>query len=221
MKKSLKVLLAAALLVVALVPTVALADDRFDVHEEDQTINLVDGGEPEAEVIVNANIGNRDNTIYNPDLPVGDERWINVTLPTLVFFQSDFDGDLEDIVSPTYYIRNNSYMGIAITVDNFVNTSNAESMDYIAELNIFDRAAGGLSVQLMEDGEIDIAADNLFVRMPGNAGTAGEYAPSLMSFGFNGELAEIPVESIAQPTFLLTLTFESINRDGTPVADTD
>ena len=212
MKKSLKILLAAALLVMGLVPTVVLA--------EEQTINLVDGGEPEAEVIVNANIGNRDNTIYNPDLPVGDERWINVTLPTIVFFQSDFDGDLEDIVSPVYYIRNNSYMGIAITVDNFVNTSNAGSMAYIAELNIFDRANGGLSVQLMEDGAIDIAADNLFVRMPGNAGTEGDYEPSLMSFGFNGELTEIPVELIAQPTFLLTLTFESINRDGTPVVDT-
>lgn len=209
MKKALKTLLGTALIIGAIVPTLAFANE--------QTINVLDGDEPQAEIIVNGRIGEQDNTIDNPDLPIGDPRWINVTLPTAVFFNSDWDGDLADLISPVYEIRNNSFMGLEISVADFENLTNAASMDYIGELNIFDRATGGNSVQLMEDGAIDIAAANLLVRMPGNGGTANDYAPEVMTFGFDGELSEVPTGQVAQPTFELTLTFESINRDGTPV----
>ena len=177
----------------------------------DQTVDLVAGGEPEADVVVNARLGRRDNTIANPDLPVGDERWINVTLPTVVIFHSNWDVDVEELTSPTYQIANHSYMGLSIFIDDFRHLTNEASASYIENLHI---VVAENSVRLMDNDGISIGAENLLVTMVGNGGTQHDYEPSVVTFGFAGNLENVPEETIAQPTFNLILTFESVARSG-------
>lgn len=199
MKKGIKMLLASVMFAMSVLPVAA----------NEQTINVLDDDYPEADIVVNARIGERDNTIDNPDLPVGDPRWINVTLPTAVFFHSDWGGELADLISPVYRIHNNSYMGLAISVDDFYNLTNPEAMTYIEVLYL---VVADNEVQLMDNDGTSVASDNLLVTMPGNGGTANDYEPSQVNFKFAGALETVPEAQISQPTFNLILTFESVGR---------
>ncbi|MCH1722123.1 hypothetical protein [Lactococcus formosensis] len=51
---------------------------------------IIDGskGQNSADIITRGNLGEIDNTDPDTPLPDGDDRWINVTLPTEVVFES-------------------------------------------------------------------------------------------------------------------------------------
>lgn len=78
----------------------------------------IDGanGQTEGKVKVTGNLGAMDNTDPGEVLPDGDDKWINVSLPTAVVFGSS---DKETIISPNYTITNNSGRPVKVDVQKY------------------------------------------------------------------------------------------------------
>ncbi|WP_285142041.1 hypothetical protein [Lactococcus petauri] len=96
---------------------------------------IIDGskGQNSADIITRGNLGEIDNTDPDTPLPDGDERWINVTLPTEVIFEST---DSETITSPkNYQIVNNSGRPVKVDVDKYVITG-GNGVPALTSLNI-------------------------------------------------------------------------------------
>ena len=80
--------------------------NAFAAEGEYQTIN----GETEASITTKGVLGTADNTDSDEALPEGDDKWINVTLPTDVVFYSDENDEHKTIVSTdNYKIKNKSW----------------------------------------------------------------------------------------------------------------
>lgn len=96
---------------------------------------IIDGskGQNSADIITRGNLGEIDNTDPDTPLPDGDDRWINVTLPTEVIFEST---DSETITSPkNYQIVNNSGRPVKVDVDKYVITG-GNGVPALTSLNI-------------------------------------------------------------------------------------
>lgn len=68
--------------------TLGFAGQAFADEGDTQTIEGTNG-ENSANVITRGNLGKIDPTDPETPLPEGDDRWIKVTLPTAVVFESD------------------------------------------------------------------------------------------------------------------------------------
>lgn len=96
---------------------------------------IIDGskGQNSADIITRGNLGEIDNTDPDTPLPDGDDRWINVTLPTEVIFES---ADSKTITSPkNYQIVNNSGRPVKVDVDKYVITG-GNGVPALTSLNI-------------------------------------------------------------------------------------
>ncbi|EUJ39354.1 hypothetical protein [Brochothrix campestris] len=86
-------------------------------------------GENAASIQTKGLLGNSDNTDPGETLPEGSDKWINVTLPTAVVFNSDETTDNKTITSPSnYQVMNNSGRGVKVSLTSFDTTSGHEAL---------------------------------------------------------------------------------------------
>lgn len=164
----------------------------FAAEGDYQTIEGKDG-KTSAEVITRGNLGEVDPTDPDTPLPEGDDRWIKVTLPTAVVFESE---DQETITSPkNYEIKNESGRPVKVDVVSY-NITGGDGVPALTELNI-KRSAGyqgneivNLVSETAEKKNYDIKQE--FVRLANNEGNFGNVesgkAVTSTNFEFTGSV---------------------------------
>ncbi|MFQ6322501.1 hypothetical protein [Lactococcus garvieae] len=163
----------------------------FAAEGDYQTISGKDG-QTSAEVITRGNLGEIDPTDPDTPLPEGDERWIKVTLPTAVVFESE---DQETITSPkNYEIKNESGRPVKVDVASY-NITGGDGVPALTELNI-KRSAGyqGNETVNLVTGTASVknyAINEEFVRLANNEGNFGSVTgtgANTTSFEFTGKV---------------------------------
>lgn len=149
-------------------------------------------GQTSAEVITRGNLGEIDPTDPETPLPEGDERWIKVTLPTAVVFESE---DQETITSPkNYEIKNESGRPVKVDVASY-NITGGDGVPALTELNI-KRSAGyqGNETVNLVTGTASVknyAINEEFVRLANNEGNFGSVTgtgANTTNFEFTGKV---------------------------------
>ena len=149
-----------------------------------------------------------DNTQPGEEPDPTDPRWVNITIPTAVLFQSYVDADgyyTLDLVSPTYHIINNSYQGVEISVIEFEHTNTAD-IDMIVELDLV--ASDGYdnhTVRVISNGNTAITSHQDFIRL--GSGYHGD--DDQATFKFAGAIDDL-LDQASFPRFRLVLRFEAI-----------
>ncbi|MFK4903453.1 hypothetical protein [Lactococcus petauri] len=163
----------------------------FAAEGDYQTISGKDG-QTSAEVITRGNLGEIDPTDPDTPLPEGDERWIKVTLPTAVVFESE---DQETITSPkNYEIKNESGRPVKVDVASY-NITGGDGVPALTELNI-KRSAGyqGNETVNLVTGTASVknyAINEEFVRLANNEGNFGSVTgtgANTTNFEFTGKV---------------------------------
>lgn len=163
----------------------------FAAEGDYQTISGKDG-QTSAEVTTRGNLGEIDPTDPETPLPEGDERWIKVTLPTAVVFESE---DQETITSPkNYEIKNESGRPVKVDVASY-NITGGDGVPALTELNI-KRSAGyqGNETVNLVTGTASVknyAINEEFVRLANNEGNFGSVTgtgANTTNFEFTGKV---------------------------------
>lgn len=163
----------------------------FAAEGDYQTISGKDG-QTSAEVITRGNLGEIDPMDPETPLPEGDERWIKVTLPTAVVFESE---DQETITSPkNYEIKNESGRPVKVDVASY-NITGGDGVPALTELNI-KRSAGyqGNETVNLVTGTASVknyAINEEFVRLANNEGNFGSVTgtgANTTNFEFTGKV---------------------------------
>lgn len=163
----------------------------FAAEGDYQTISGKDG-QTSAEVTTRGNLGEIDPTDPETPLPEGDDRWIKVTLPTAVVFESE---DQETITSPkNYEIKNESGRPVKVDVASY-NITGGDGVPALTELNI-KRSAGyqGNETVNLVSGTASVknyAINEEFVRLANNEGNFGSVTgtgANTTNFEFTGKV---------------------------------
>lgn len=186
-------------------------------------LQTIDGtkGQDSAEIITRGNLGEIDNTDPDTPLPDGDNRWINVTLPTEVIFESK---DSETITSPkNYEIINNSGRPVKVDVDKYVITG-GNGVPALTSLNIkrYGGFEGNPVVNLVsakaETKEYKIGKE--LVRLANKEGKFADKVDAAKStnFEFTGTMNKEELsEKQNYVESKLSFKFTSLRMDGTAV----
>ncbi|EDN7802714.1 hypothetical protein V8429_002848 [Listeria monocytogenes] len=197
---------------------------------------IIDGmkGQTSADVTTRGNLGKIDPTDPETPLPEGDNRWIKVTLPTAVVFESD-STDAKKITSSVsnYEIKNESGRPVKVDVEKYAIKGGAGAKA-LSELNIkrgngyiYDSSAKEISASetssvklTKEKGVGNDAINQEFVRLANNKGEIGGItdADTTTKFEFTGtiEVGELE-ESQNFVESNLTFKFTALRMDGKTV----
>ena len=191
---------------------------------DNQTIEGMKG-ETTADVITRGNLGEIDPTDPNTPLPEGDERWLKVTLPTAVVFESQ---DQETITSPNNYeIKNESGRPVKVDIASY-DITGGNGVPALTQLNIKRSAGyeGNETVNLVASKaavqKYDINQE--FVRLANNEGNFGEIkdgsADSATNFEFTGTMDKAALaETQNYVESKLTFKFSALRMDGQTVEE--
>lgn len=195
----------------------------FAAEGDYQTIEGKDG-KTSAEVTTRGNLGEIDPTDPETPLPEGDERWIKVTLPTAVVFESE---DQETITSPkNYEIKNESGRPVKVDVVSY-NITGGDGVPALTELNIKRSAGyqGNETVNLVSGaasiGSYDINEE--FVRLANNEGNFGSVTGTgvtTTNFEFTGKVDKDALsEKSNYVESKLNFKFTALRMDGQTVEE--
>lgn len=199
--------------------SLGFAGQAFAAEGDTQTIEGIKG-QSSADVITRGNLGEIDPTDPETPLPEGDDRWIKVTLPTTVIFEST---DQENISSPkNYVIKNESGRPVKVDVTSY-DITGGNGVPALTELNI-ERSAGYMGNQIVnlvpskaEVKKYDINKE--FVRLANNKGNFGDVkdgtAASETNFEFTGTMNKDDLaEKQNYVESKLTFKFTALRMDG-------
>ncbi|MBN9901661.1 hypothetical protein [Bacillus thuringiensis] len=187
--------------------------NTYAVEGEYQTID----GQTEANITAKGVIGEADNTDPDESIPEGDNKWINVTLPTDVVFYSDEKTEHKTIISPdNYKIINNSGRPVKVFLQNFT----GEEDTAVKTLNLVSKIEGDFETkELIRDNKIAITKESELVKLANNEGKLNEKdAKKEVSFKFTGGVDETLLgEEKQNVEYKMTLKFKALKMDGTEV----
>lgn len=214
--------------------TVGFAGQAFADEGDTQTVEGTNG-ENSAEVKTRGNLGEIVPTDPETPLPEGDDRWIKVTLPTAVVFESD-SNDAKKITSvKNYEIKNESGRPVKVDVTKYV-IDGGDGIKALAELNIkrgegyvYDNSTKMIhesstsSVKLTKaQGQGNDAINQELVRLANNKGEIGgkTSAKTTTNFEFTGviDTGELK-ESKNFVDSNLTFKFSALRMDGKTIEE--
>lgn len=189
------------------------------IEGDTQTIEGKEG-QPLAEVDARGNLGEVDATNPNLPLPEGDDRWLKITLPTAVVFESD--ESKSKITSPkNYKIENKSGRPVKVDVASY-EVTDGDGIPALTTLNIQRTAGygGNQAVSLITNGakkaKYDINTE--FVRLANNQGDYGDIngtGEKATNFEFSGTMDQAKLtKSQNLIESKLTLKFVPLRMDG-------
>ncbi|UYT09865.1 hypothetical protein [Lactococcus garvieae] len=208
--------------VLAGIMTLGMSSQVFAAEGDNQTISGKDG-QSTAEITTRGNLGAIDPTDPEETLPEGDERWIKVTLPTSVVFESE---DQATITSPkNYQIKNESGRPVKVDVASY-NITGGGGVPALKELNIKRSAGyqGSETVNLVsETAKVqNYNIDQEFVRLANNEGKFGSEtgATNTTNFEFTGSVdKEALSEKSNYVESKLNFKFTALRMDGQTVEE--
>ncbi|HDR4874870.1 TPA: hypothetical protein QCR24_005824 [Bacillus cereus] len=187
--------------------------NTFAAEGEYQTIE----GQTEANITAKGVIGEADNTDPGEAIPEGDNKWINVTLPTDVVFFSDEKTEHKTIVSPeNYKIINNSGRPVKVFLKGFTGKEDTA----VKTLNLVSKIEGDFETkELIRDNKIAVTKESELVKLANNEGKLDEKdANKEVSFKFTGNVDETLLgEEKQNVEYKMTLKFKALKMDGTEV----
>ncbi|HFJ9465860.1 hypothetical protein OCB14_29530 [Bacillus cereus] len=187
--------------------------NTFAAEGEYQTIE----GQTEANITAKGVIGEADNTDPGEAIPEGDNKWINVTLPTDVVFFSDEKTEHKTIVSPeNYKIINNSGRPVKVFLKGFTGKEDTA----VKTLNLVSKIEGDFETkELIRDNKIAVTQESELVKLANNEGKLDEKdANKEVSFKFTGNVDETLLgEEKQNVEYKMTLKFKALKMDGTEV----
>lgn len=214
--------------------TLGFAGQAFADEGDTQTIEGIKG-KNSAEVKTRGNLGEIDPTDPETPLPEGDDRWIKVTLPTAVVFESDSNDATKITSVSNYEIKNESGRPVKVDVEKYV-INGGDGVDALAELNIkrgsgyvYDSDTNAInesatsSVKLTKaQGEGNDAINQELVRLANNEGKIGgkTSAKTTTNFEFTGAIDTTQLDE--SKNFVesnLTLKFTALRMDGKTVEE--
>lgn len=161
-------------------------------------------------------LGNSDNTDPGETLPEGSDKWINVTLPTAVVFNSDETTENTTIISPSNYkVTNNSGRPVKVTLASFDTVT-----EHAALTNLNLVTAGG-GQQIPETVLVGEGAQQN-VELAKLAAVEGE-TKAFFNFQFTGavDTEKLPVVEEQQASekveYNMVLKFQALDKDGNEV----
>ncbi|PFN47091.1 hypothetical protein [Bacillus thuringiensis] len=194
--------------------------NAFAAEGDYQTINNGSGIDikTSAEIKAKGVIGEADNTDPGESLPEGDDKWINVTLPTDVVFNSDENNEHKTIVSPdNYKITNNSGRPVQVSLENFEGVKEGTALQ---TLNLAPKVDGDFeSKELIKDKKITASPSEL-VKLANKDGemTGNVNAKKEVSFKFTGNVDKTALgEKKENVEYNMTLKFKALKMDGSEV----
>ncbi|MBJ7967834.1 hypothetical protein [Bacillus cereus] len=187
--------------------------NTFAAEGEYQTIK----GQTEANITAKGVIGEADNTDPGEAIPEGDNKWINVTLPTDVVFFSDEKTEHKTIISPeNYKIINNSGRPVKVFLKGFTGKEDTA----VKTLNLVSKIEGDFETkELIRDNKIALTQESELVKLANNEGKLNEKnANKEVSFKFTGNVDETLLgEEKQNVEYKMTLKFKALKMDGTEV----
>lgn len=192
------------------------------VHADEGDNQTIDGkvtNPAAATITTRGNLGEIDNTDPNTPLPEGDNRWINVTLPTEVVFESK---DSTTITSPkNYQIVNNSGRPVKVDVNEYIITG-GNGVPALTSLNIKRTTGydGNTTVNLVSSkAEVkEYKINKEFVRLANKEGKFADKVDGakLTNFEFTGTMDKGALSK--KQNYIeskLSFKFTSLRMDGT------
>ncbi|EHZ7795111.1 hypothetical protein ABZ134_002869 [Listeria monocytogenes] len=167
------------------------------------------------EIPVNGTLGKLDNTDENENIPEGDDRWIHVTLPTSVAFNTNPE-DNTKISAYKYNVKNLSGRPIQVNLASF----SGDDVPAISTLELAPSQAGE-KIELVKDGKVTATEQELVSNL---AAKTGDY-----EFTYSGNVDPTKIKDEAtkdgespsqKVSYKMNLKFEVLNADGTPVIGT-
>ncbi|MCU5087597.1 hypothetical protein OCA23_30530 [Bacillus cereus] len=188
--------------------------NAFAAEGEYQTIN----GETEASITTKGVLGTADNTDSDEALPEGDDKWINVTLPTDVVFYSDENDEHKTIVSPdNYKIKNNSGRPVKVSLQGFTGKEDTA----INTLNLVSTIEGDFKTkELIKNQKLAVKEASELVTLANKDGeiTGKPEASKEVGFKFTGTVKkEVLGEEKQNVDYKMTLKFKALKMDGSEV----
>lgn len=187
-------------------------------------------GKNTADITVKGNVGEIDNTDPETPLPDGDDRWINVTLPSEVIFGLK-DGAKDTITSGEYKITNNSGRPVKVDVTKY--TLGGDGAPAIKTLNITRKAghaAGGAAstsktVSLASNGVTSkpgTTTDELVRLANSKSQINGKPGSKETTFSFDGTVDNTKLKPGKNTNLVdstLTMKFTSLRMTGNTVIE--
>ncbi|MGH0590413.1 hypothetical protein ACQVQY_31130 [Bacillus mycoides] len=169
-----------------------------------------------AEIKAKGVIGEANNTDPEESLPEGNNKWINVTLPTDVVFSSDEKNDHQTIISPdNYKITNNSGRPVQVSLQKFEGVKEGKSLK---TLNLVPKVAGDFETKkLIKDKKI-VVSPSLLVKLANKEGKMLGNAKKEVNFKFTGDVDKTVLsEKKENVEYKMTLKFKALKMDGSEV----
>ncbi|MBP3972313.1 hypothetical protein KAF80_25505, partial [Bacillus sp. WL1] len=129
-------------------------------------------GQTEANITAKGVIGEADSTDPDEAIPEGDNKWINVTIPTDVVFYSDEKSEHKTIISPeNYKITNNSGRPVKVFLQDFIGKEDTA----VKTLNLVSKIEGDFETKvLIRDNKIAVTKESELVTLANNEGIINE-----------------------------------------------
>lgn len=165
------------------------------------------------DIPVNGTLGKMDNTNPDENIPEGDDRWINVTIPTIVVFNTNPDKNTE-ITAANYTIKNTSGRPIKVDLAKF---SGTEEVPAITKLSL--KPTTGTAIDVVTNGNAMGKKDKLLVNnLAAKTGNyeftyTGTVDPTKI-VGKPGKAGEVTAQKV---NYTMNLKFEVLNKDGSAV----
>lgn len=165
------------------------------------------------DIPVNGTLGKMDNTNPDENLPEGDDRWLNVTIPTSVMFNTNPAKENKEIEAATYTIKNSSGRPIKVDLAKF----SGSEVPAITKLSL--KPTTGTAIDVVTGGKVTDKVDQLLVNKL--AAKTGNYA-----FTYTGTvdptlIKETPAKADEATTqkvsYTMNLKFEVLDKDGNSV----
>ncbi|WP_162917921.1 hypothetical protein [Brochothrix thermosphacta] len=204
MKKAVKLsaaLLAGTMVIGAGTPVFAAENGETTINKDGtQTIS----GGTQASIETKGQLGEIDNKNPGEIIPEGSDKWINVTLPTAVVFNTKAD-DATVVESPTNYkVTNNSGRGVRVTLTEFVPKGDGHN----AALNVLNMKVGSTVVPLIENSKVNGTINTKLADLDAVKGKTTSF-----TYGFTGKSTGSKDQKI-KVAYDMKLKLESIGTNG-------
>lgn len=165
---------------------------------------------------VQGTLGDIDNTNPDANLPEGDARWLNVTIPTVVFFNLKV-GDNKKIDSEEYTVTNNSARAINMTLANFSN-NDGKKIEAIEKLSLIPLSGSGTDIDVVTGGIAIGSTSKLLDKVAEKEGVYKfKYTGDVIPEKLNDIDTKAKEGNSKDVFYTMNLKFEVLGKDGNSV----
>lgn len=173
-----------------------------------KTLNNADGDQYDStkgvEIPVKGTLGKLDNTDPEENIPEGDDRWLKVTIPTSVAFNTDPEKENKEIMAYNYTIKNLSARPINVNLSTFTGSEEPA----LTKLSFTPKT--GDAIDVVTNGVVKENVNQLLGKLDAKLG--------VYEFTYKGTVdPEKLVDESTKVSYNMNLKFEVLDKNGESV----